>query len=261
MDTLHMSIFQSTAPNPSLMYSQLNKLTVNTNLDENEHYRCAHINTLVLEIPISSEILKEIIDIDQVEHLIISSLDDMLTFKSLTHKMSRLSKLTITNSVTMNTIERIRTYQFTQIRSLQISLSERNMDCIIEELFLLFPHIEYLMCKSPIPSVTMMIRMLNGFEKLLKGSFCADCSFYWRESNFCRYPNSINSHSQQYTCQVYHSPNTQIPLSIQWSIENQSLNHSFWRRGYRWYYLKYHALQKRLRLTIEDLPADLSTIY
>ncbi len=221
MDSLNLSHFRSTSPDYSIIYNHLNKLTVNTIPSNNHPYRCTHIKTLILEFSISFKILESVIDLNQVEHLIIASLDNLLTLIPLEHTMPQLSKLTVRNSVTIDMIKRIKHQRFEQIRMLQIRFTDEHVDCIIEEFFLLFPRIEHLIYKSRIQSVDAMIRLMVGFKYLSNAVFSGDCSFFRKESKFCQNPNSLIQYLRRYTCQVYHSTNTQLPLSIHWRIEEQ----------------------------------------
>ncbi|CAF4100335.1 unnamed protein product, partial [Adineta steineri] len=245
MDTDNILQFHSTEPNYSIIYHHLNKFTVNTNFLQYNNYRCIHIETLILKYSISIQTLASIIDLNRVEHLIIPSLDSLLTFTCLKYTMPRLYKLTIENNVTIDMMERIRHHRFKQIRVLEI----RFTDYIIEELFFLFPCIENLIYKSRIQSIGIMVRLISGFRNLTNASFCADCSFYRKEFNFCSNPNSFGQYFRLYTCQVYHSMNTQLPLSIHWRIDEQSSTYISEQRRYDWYRLK-HILHRSQNSTV-----------
>ncbi|CAF3674161.1 unnamed protein product [Rotaria sordida] len=225
IDSRNLSQFHSTAPNNSLIYEQLNKFTVNSFHINNNHY-LAHIKTLALELSISLKRLQSVIDLNQIEHLIVPSLDHLLVFIPLEYNMPQLHELTIKNSVTIDTVDRLSHYRFERIRTLHIRVNDENIDCIIEELFYLFPHIAHLTFTPRIKSLTLMLHLLKGFKYLSNASFSADCSFFRKEANFCRNPKSVIQHFRQHTndnisCRVYYLINTQLPFSIHWNIEEQ----------------------------------------
>jgi hypothetical protein len=227
IDSLHLLCFHSTAPDHSFIYKRLNKLTVSTILCKTNP-RLTHVKTLVLEWPVSLKLLESGIDLNQVEHLVVPSLDKLLTLMPLESIMPHLNKLTVKNRITIEMIERIRCYRFAQIRILDLEkrIMHEHIDCIVEELFRLFPRIEHLIHKSSIESVAMMIRLINGFKYLSNASFSADPSFFRKEKKICRNSNSIIQNLRQEirdntTCRIYHSTNTQRPFFIHWRIQKQ----------------------------------------
>ncbi|CAF1342312.1 unnamed protein product [Rotaria sp. Silwood1] len=225
IDSRNLSQFRSTAPNNSFIYEQLNKFTVNS-FHINNNYHLAHIKTLALELSISLKRLQPVIDLNQIEHLIVPSLDYLLVFVPFESKMSQLHELTIKNSVTIDAVDRLSHCRFERIRTLHIRVSDENIDCIIEELFHLFPHIEHLTFTPRIKSLTLMLHIFKGFKYLSNASFSADRSFFRKEADFCRNPKSVIQHFRQHTndnisCRIYYLINTQLPLSIHWNIEGQ----------------------------------------
>jgi hypothetical protein len=223
MDSRNLSDFHSTAPDYSVIYNHLNKFTVNTIRIDNEH-RFTHIKTLVLEFSTSLRILQSAIDLDQVEHLTVSSLDYLFKLIPLKYAMPHLYKLTVIHSVTIDMIKQNRHNRFEQIRNLEISISGKEIDYIIEELFCLFPCIQHLIYKSSIQSKQIMVRFIDGFKYLLNASFFTDSSFSVTESSFCRDSNTIIRHSRRliknkFTCQIYHSSIDNLSYNIHWWIE------------------------------------------
>lgn len=73
------------------------------------------------------------------------SITDLLIFESYESTISNLRELEIKNVVTFDQIK--------QIRKLNISVSDKYINFILKELFLCFPHIEYLIYLSSISSI------------------------------------------------------------------------------------------------------------
>lgn len=222
IDSLNLSHFHSTAFDYSVIFNHLNQLTVNTFTIDNEH-RFTRIKTLELKNSTLLKTVESVINLNQVEHLIVSSLDNLLTFIPLKCTMPHLYKLTVKNSVTIDIIERIRHYRYEQILKLDISVIDLYKDYIIEELFRLFPCVQHLIYKSYIQSKQTMVRFIDGFKYLSNASFYVDVSFINRESNFCRNTNTIIQHSRRliqnnFICRIYHSSEYNSLYNIHWWI-------------------------------------------
>lgn len=221
-----LSSFHSTAPSHAFLSNYLHTLTFN-GLPSIKYERLMHIKTLILtDNPNLLHRLQSNIDFHRVEHVIVLSFHQLATMIPLIDQMPQLTKLTIKENITMEMIERIRSYRLTQIRALELEkrLNDEEIDCIVEELFHLFPHLEQLRYKSTIESVARMLRLINGFPCLSNALFYADPLFFRKEEKFCRNPELIIEHLQDDThhqtiCRIYHSKNTQRPFSIHWTIE------------------------------------------
>lgn len=218
-----LSYFYSTTSDHSIIFNHLNKFTINTDTIKKTNHHFTHIKTLVIKRSILLKTLASVIDLNQIEHLVVLSLNELSTLLPMNKK---LNKLTIKNNITIDMIEQVRCYRFEQIHELEIRITNEYRDYIIEELFRLFPNVEYLTYKSTIESTGMMIRLIKGFNHLLNASFHADCSFVRKEEKFCRNPqliieNILGNTYRNTTCRVYHSINTQIPLSIHWQIQKK----------------------------------------
>jgi hypothetical protein len=223
IDCINQLRFDSTSPDDTIIYQRLNKFTVNK-FPTKHNYRFNHIKTLELEFSISFEILTFLIDLNQIKHLILFSLDNLLIFIPLKSRLPQLDELTMINNVTIDMIDVMRDYQFDQICKVEIRVAAEYIECIVEELFRLFPHTEHFVYKSIIYSVAMMIHLINGFKSLSNASFSGDCSFFYEESDFCRNPNLIFQQSHPHkrdniTCRVYHIPRPSLPFDIYWRIE------------------------------------------
>jgi hypothetical protein len=210
MDSRNLSDLHSTLPDHSVIFNLLKEFTITTDPFYNLP-RLTHIKTLILDYPRSLKILESVIDLNQVEHLTLLSLDYLLIFLPLKCTMSQLYKLTIKNSLTIDVIKRIRSYRFEQILQLEISISDEHNDYIIEELFYLFPSIQHLIYKSSIQSKQTMIRFINGFQHLSNASFSVHSD---RLSTF-----SQDIHSNL-TCRIYYSSIINF-YNIYWWIEER----------------------------------------
>jgi hypothetical protein len=221
---------QSTIPDNTFPYSYMNKIMINTPVIKHDQY-FTHIKTLELKCSISLKILASVIDMDQIEHLHLSSIDQLLIFIPLESTLPQLCELSIENNVTSDMIERIRHYRFKKIFKLEIGIANEYSDYIIEELFLLFPCIQQLTYTSLINSKQHMIRLIDGFKYLSNASFYpADLSFSTNEFDFDQNPKSIIGHSRRLTnndfiCRAYYFPPYNLLSIIHWWIGEQ-VNHS-----------------------------------
>jgi len=151
-----------------------------------------------------------IVELEKVEHLSILSIDDLLIFFPIETTIPNVYQLTIENTITFDMMERLKGYQFKQIRKLTIECNYANNDFIMKGLFYLFPRIDYLIYTSDICSIEMMIHLIDGLVYLLNASFYSNKLFSEFESNY--YPNSNwiiqNSHrlvENNFTYRVHHS--------------------------------------------------------
>jgi hypothetical protein len=216
---------QSTTPDNTFPYSYVNKIMVNTPVIKHDHY-FTHIQTLELKCSISLKMIASVIDMNQIEHLHLSSIDQLLIFLPLESTLPQICELSIENNVTSDMIERIRHYQFKKIFKLEIGVTNEHSDYIIEELFLLFPCIQQLTYKSLINSKRHMIRLIDGFKYLSNASFPPDSSFSTNKFDFDQNPKSIIGHSRRLTnndfiCRTYRSPPYNLVSIIHWWIGEQ----------------------------------------
>jgi hypothetical protein len=212
----------STAPNGTFLYDNVDKITIKAAEIQHHHYFTL-IETLELECSILLETLDSVMDLHQIKYLIIPSLNDLLIFMPLKDKIPRLNELTIKNTLTIDMIERIRSYRFEQIRKLELSISGVHSDYIIEELFRLFPSIYHLEVKDYVESERTMIRLIDGFKHLSNASFHVRSSSNDCDSSLYQNRNLIIQHSRRlipdnFTCRIYHSSDNH--LLYNWWIDN-----------------------------------------
>ncbi|CAF1227209.1 unnamed protein product [Rotaria sordida] len=224
MDSSYQSVIYSTAPNNTIFYNHINELAVRK-VKIDKHY-FININILKLKYSIPLNYLLRIVDLNQVKHLSILSLEYLLKFMSISIKLLCLYELSVKNDITKHAIKRMSTYAFEQIQKLTIRISDEYNYYIIDELFLLFLYTKYLIYKSNIPSPYIMIRLINGFVHLLNASFISCGPFSNQEQIFRYDPDLLVSRVKQLThgtslCRIYHIPNNGSEFIINWWIEEQ----------------------------------------
>ncbi|CAF2092260.1 unnamed protein product [Rotaria magnacalcarata] len=172
-------------------------------------HRFAHVRTLKVNCIVQMETLSSIIDVNRIEHLILScpALHSLPIMSQLL-KMKCLQKLSIiTNPFEL--LIQLREMQFGNIRTLNIDynfvLVKRYS---FKQLFYIFPCVERLHMKSI--SKANMICMINGFKHLSNASFSLDSLSEIDERNWVAQPGlaldgAWRLTSDNYTCRYEHS--------------------------------------------------------
>ncbi|CAF0841593.1 unnamed protein product [Rotaria sordida] len=186
-----------------------------------------HVKILDIKCSISREMILSMVDLKQIEHLSVLKMTDLLNFLPFEFTIPNVYALTIKQSVTFSMIQQFRSYQFEQIRKLNIDLNF-DEDVIFKLLFYRFPNIEYFTYQSLTCSKDIMIHLIDGFPCLLNASI-----FIYRlpkdmKSNF--YPNQHtiieNSHrlkKNNFTYRIRKCLDIQKSFSIDWWIAPQPL--------------------------------------
>jgi hypothetical protein len=187
IDISQQSYIRSTAPNDTFLYNHINKMVIKTVAIEHHQY-FNHIETLELKYSASLKTIASIMNLSSIKHLSVFSLDDVLKFIPLEDSMPHLCQLTVENELTIDRIERVNRYRFEQIHRLEIGVNEKQSDRIIEKLSTIFPCIQYLIYKSPVPSKETAAYLINRFQYLTNVSFLVDIWSYRREDNFLLTP-------------------------------------------------------------------------
>ncbi|CAF4056139.1 unnamed protein product [Rotaria sordida] len=224
VDSSYQSMIYSTASDNTIFYNHVNEFTIRK--DKIDKYYFTNINVLKLKYSISLKYLLRIVDLNQVKHLSILSLEYLLKFMPISKKLPSLYELSVKNDITKHAIKRMLTYSLEQIQKLTIRINDKYNEYIIEELFRLFPYTKYLIYKSHIPSINIMIRLINGFEYLLNASFISCGPFSNQEQIFRYDPDLIVSRIKRLTygtsfCRKYYIPNNGSEFIINWWIEEQ----------------------------------------
>ncbi|CAF4305233.1 unnamed protein product [Rotaria sp. Silwood2] len=205
-------------------HCHVNEFTVRKGKISKEYF--TNINVLKLKYSIPLKYLLRIVDLNQVKHLSILSLQYLLKLMPISKKLPCLYELSVKNDITKHAIKRMFTYSLEQIQKLTIRISDKYNEYIIEELFRLFPCTKYLIYKSHISSTHVMIHLINGFEHLLNASFISCGPFSNQEQIFRYDPNLIVSRIKRLTygasfCRIYYLPNNGSEFIINWWIEEQ----------------------------------------
>ena len=217
---LYLSIY-STGSKERYLDDAVKKITITIRLTEQTHFY-SYVNTLELKQRISAAILASTIDLRQIKSLSIVSLDDLIEYFPLGSTLSQLTALSIEYDVTMQMIENIGCHSLKQVHQLTVGISHETRDCIIEELFRLFPRVEHLKYKSIVHSKREMVHLIDGFNYLNKASFCANSTFDEKATqvgqNVLYSRRLVRGH---YTSRVYQSYNVSLSYEIHWWIGQQ----------------------------------------
>ena len=171
--TNDLSDLSCTLPDRSLILNHVTQFTVNTKPIDN-NLPLTHIKILELKQSTLLSVLQSVIDLTQVKHLVIPSLRDLLIFLPLENQIPQLNQLTIREQITKDMIEQFKFNRFQKIVKLRLNLTERDRHSIFEELFSLFPCVQYLRNHNDIQSMGTMIRLIDGFQSLVNASFYSD---------------------------------------------------------------------------------------
>ncbi|CAF1039305.1 unnamed protein product [Rotaria sordida] len=224
VNSSYQSVMYLTAPDNTIFYNNINEFTVIKGKIGKRYF--TNINVLKLKYSIPLKYLLHMIDLNQVKHLSILSLEDLLKFIPISKNLPCLCELSVKNDITKHAIKRMLNYSLEQIQKLKIRISNKYNEYIIEELFHFFPCTKYLIYKSRIPSIYIMIRLINGFEHLLNASFILCGPFSNQEETFRYNTDLIVSRIKRLThgtsfCRIYHLSNNGSEFIINWWIEEQ----------------------------------------
>jgi hypothetical protein len=150
--------------------------------------RFRHLKELNIRCSISPKFFLSEVDLSRLEHLTLSSLDNIRSFILYLNAMPCLSKLSINGYLTRDFIEDLKDDRTEQIRTLEIDTLTKNISYIIEELIRLFPRIEHLYI-STIISKNDMIRLIDGFQYLSNASLIIKSSFVEKVQNWFLKPD------------------------------------------------------------------------
>ena len=148
-----------------------------------EYRRFVHAKKLRLRCSVVRDILMSIVDLKQVEHLFILTLDDLSLFMSLKYTMPCLSEVAIVNDVTHDMIERFKGHRFEQIRKLKMRVTQHYNHYITENIFYLFPYVKCLSCTNPFGNINNMVRFIDGFKYLQNAFFFVNSEFHGKTPN------------------------------------------------------------------------------
>lgn len=176
-----------------------------TSVPKNPSLYYSHINDLSINCSISLAQIQPLVCLENIKHLSILSITDVLIFDPYESTIPNLLELKIKNPVTLDEIKKMKAYQFKQIRKLSISVNVTDIDFILTKLFYCFPHIEYLIYLSPIGSIERLANVIDGFAYLLNATFCFDGLYqvmiidpYFDFNSIVQYSKRLNKNN--FTC-------------------------------------------------------------
>lgn len=197
------------------------KITITTRLTEPTNYY-PHVNTLELKQRMPTKILASTINLHQIKSLSIVTMNDLIEYFPLGSTLPQLTALFIEHDVTIEMIESIGNHSLKQILQLTVGVSRENREYVIEELFHVFPCVEYLRYKTMVRSKREMVHLIDGFTHLSKASFCTNSTNDEKRiqvgENVLYSRRLVRGH---FTSRVYQSNNVSLFYEIHWWIGQQ----------------------------------------
>ncbi|CAF1155938.1 unnamed protein product [Adineta ricciae] len=145
--------FHTTSSESTLLYCHVNTITWGQHEFNLDHY-FTDTKTLHMKSPVPFEVLTSKIDLDQVMHLSVMNVNDILTYIPLQTTMPQLRRLSILLFVYST-----------------IKIGGEFSEYLTEELIQIFPNLQYLQCTSEINAEEIMYHCINGFRHLENASF------------------------------------------------------------------------------------------
>ncbi|CAF3726425.1 unnamed protein product, partial [Adineta steineri] len=226
LDMAYYTSFLSSALDSTLLNRCVTKISLGENEFKFDGY-LPNINTLQIRLPVSLSFLTSIIDLDQIKHLSLLSLDHILRYLPLEDTMPQLHELSICNRVDIDTINRIPNHRFVQIDKLKIFIYGQHSEYITEKLIQLFPNINHLNCTLKCVPEQIMYRCINGFKYLSYASFYLPVGVFlglnkynWNENIKCLITDSFVKRDN-FIWQVNHSATDEVWLKVHWWFGKQ----------------------------------------
>lgn len=127
--------------NTYLIYDYVRKLIVKSRPIQYRYY-FPRITTLELHRYVSLETLSSLMNLNQIKHLSLLSLKDLIFYTPLDCIMCRLDELSVKNEITMDMINQIKHLQFKQILKLHIKINNIDRNDLQDRLYRLFPSLQ-----------------------------------------------------------------------------------------------------------------------
>jgi hypothetical protein len=246
----------------------VNKIIIKAAEIKNNYY-FTHVQTLELEFgcTISLRNIQLALDLNRVEHLIVSSVDNLLLFMPLKCTMPQLYKLTFKKCNIAYGIEQIRPHSFEQILELRLRDFGTFTDGIVKELFRLFPFVQRLEVEHYTLAERTMICLIDGFKYLSNASFLGITSFVDRESSLYQNADGIIEYSQRLThnnltCRIYRTSDDRV--SYHWWID-EHVSQTHMMKFFSVFFFAFsrrHILKKSIGNQGEDIIGiDLNTSF
>lgn len=221
-DSFHL---HTTAPDRSLIFEHIKTVILDIDLLEFNSY-LPHVETLSLQKSISHHTIKSILDLNEVKHLKLQSINQLIEWMPLEINCPQLCRLSIRDPMTFDLIRRIRMYKFKQIRQLELHVTGEYEDYVMKTLFRIFPSVEQFLYNARIPSKELMFLCIDGFKHLEYASFFAENLSDRTKKNFYQNVHSNNANTRRIrktnlTYQMYISRSVHSESQICWWIGEQ----------------------------------------
>jgi len=166
----------STAPDITIFYRCITQLTLSEPAVDISH-RFPEVQTLSMSTSIHLSFIEQIVDLNRIQHLMLSSITKYIGVVFLINEMPNLYRISIMNNV-KSFLEEIRGKSFEKIRNLQIGSFNSSSDNTdnddynysIEHLCSVFPFVKQLRISHSC-SETQIFSFMNQFKQLTIASF------------------------------------------------------------------------------------------
>jgi hypothetical protein len=177
----------STAPDSSIFYEHITKLSVSEEVPVVINHHFNHVDTLVLLSPIHISLIERTVDPSRIQNLIIFSSVKNVNIMSVIDKMENLYHISVRTEV-KQFLEEMRHKPMEKIRKLEIGNcyvddddGDNDNDYSIEDLCCIFPRVEHLSVAHPC-SEEQISSFITAFKYLSNASF-SYAQWCFRETN------------------------------------------------------------------------------
>ncbi len=175
----------STLSDMNIFYKNITQLTLSQPVVDIKH-RFIHVQTLAMNYSINVPFIEHIVDLNRIQHLILSPLTTYSGFMLLINQMPNLYRISIRNKIKCF-LEEVAGESFQKIRNLEIGYrysfsrdDEDNDNYNIDQLRFVFPYIEHLHVAHSC-SNTEILHLINQFKQLSTASFYCSSRFRYLE--------------------------------------------------------------------------------
>ncbi|CAF0903918.1 unnamed protein product [Rotaria sordida] len=217
----NLLFINSNTPNYTIFYERITKLIVSTEFFNENHY-FPNVKTLKMNCLVSIERLSNIINLNKVKHLILSSESSISMFLLALSVMPHLNELTIRGYLVPILIKELQDNIIKQIRILNLHFCYFEKESITKILCYHFPYIQYLNI-SLINSIKDIIFFIQQLKYLLNASFGMNSLFKKDKDKNCQ--ELQMAIDKKYTCQIVHITNQNALSFVHiWDNEYQTLS-------------------------------------
>lgn len=176
----------STVPDPEIFHRCITRLTLSSSVFKIKH-RFSQVDVLVLSVPIAFALIEEIIDVNRIQRLILSSKKTSDGISLIINALPNLHRITFIDNIKYF-LSQLTGTSFPKIQSLEIgsyySLSAMNTTCNrydSKKLASIFPCVKHLHIRHQC-STMKMLGFIRRFQQLNNASFRFTQSYLYSES-------------------------------------------------------------------------------